>query len=458
MDLTQYFDYSSENWQTMINQSFGRQGDTASITLTVEHPDGKVPFIIPAMSEIEITDPVTGRYVFAGVVNDPKWIYQAPNLTTWYLGCVDYTLYANTAVLYNAYSGLPMDDVVVDVVRSANCGITAAKVADGGYVAPGPIIPFMTFEWQTLTQALQQISKYASQSAQYGWYIDNNKELHFYNQFQAPPPTVTITDKLEGYGWGPSQTVARIEVDPMFSYEWDGTSLYNQVYVIGADISVPMEITGPPTGVWQGDGNTTMFPLPQPILQEDTAATYIGTNALLLVNHQPYEVGLAEVESQAPNETTSWVITQNAQGQWFLQSLVGPPAPGTLIELWYSYVLPVIGVASNPTTINQVGHVYSEVVTDNTLLTEQACFARAQRELQEYSRVEERLNCYLTQDFVGVIHAGDVVQVDSQLIPNSLNNYQPGLKDLFIVLSNTIMLLSSGYRQYQIQAMRVSTS
>lgn len=783
-DYTKYFNYSADNWQTMINQQFGRQGDTASITLTDEHPDGMYHFIIQPMSEIIINDLVGGGYVFAGVINDPQWIFEAPNLSTWYLNCVDFTVYANTAVLYNSYSGLPMDDVVVDVVNSANCGLHAAKVADGGFVAPGPIIPFMTFQWQTLTQAFQQISQYASQAAQYGWYVDNNKEVHFYNQFQSEPTGVIITDKIQGFGEGPSATIARMEWDPMFAYEWDGTSLYNQVYVIGSDISIPMELTGPPVAVYTGDGNTNMFPLPEPILQEQSSATYIGTDAFLLVNLQPYEVGLAEVEQQNQLETTEWQLTQTPGGVWYLTNVTGPPAAGTVIQLWYSYVLPVIGVATNATTVAEVGHTYcvdeqteiltrqgwktfdavqegedvltmnpltetmewqpcdhlnifdwngdlvkwdstrmdalttpdhrwitrdwrlldhryrhratnqwratsdlaittrvvvgggnadavfaeypklddeivetigwiitegaydsrpgknaisikqsitanpqhvqsirrliqwwqergatftehkrvyengcvawylgngvasymrelipnkqlspellctltrsqaelllnvlmdgdghtkkqwgcrswtqkdrcrnnsfqmltsmlglqthqrprsddcvdtfiyqhqdvighsivattqhyegkvwcpttangtwmarrngvtywtgnSEVITDNTLLTEQSCFARAQRELTEYSRVEERLNCYLTQDFAGVIHAGDVIEVDSELIPNSLNNYLPGLQGTFIVLSNTIMLLSTGYRQFQLQAMRIATS
>lgn len=456
INYSAYLDYSATNLQARIQQSFGRQGSTASFPLTFEHGDNSVPTIIYPMSRVLIVDTISGNPIFGGLINDPAFVFVSPNLVTWNCQCVDYSINASGATVYAAYSGLTMDEVIVDLVLNANCGITANFVSQGGYVAPGPVIPFMQFQWQTLTQCLDQVATYASQSSQYGWFVDETQEVHFFNQFQGAPPTVTITDDpMAGQG---STNLAHVEVNAMLSYEYDGTSLYNQITCIGSQISIPVNTEGPPTQGWTGDGSTTIFTLIWPITQEDTAATFIGIQAYLLVGGQPYVVGLQEVESQVQTTTTQWVISQTSAGQWVLVSLVGPPPAGVLVELWYPYEIPVIGVAQDIVSIQNYGHTWTEIITDSTLLTEQACFARAQADLTEYSKVQENLNCYTTEDFTGHINVGDIIWCNLSQFPDSTRGYALGIQDAYICTSNTIVMLATGFHQYQLTLLRISTS
>jgi hypothetical protein len=453
-DMTEYLPWTSESNTLTVNQTWGRQGDTASIPLEDEHSVGSQNFWIEPMAKVTLlANPGTAytETIFGGLATKPQFYFDAPTLTNWYLSCQDYTLLATDAVVNTSFSGISMDNALVDLVAQVNAQyspggpprIVANLAANGGNVYPAPVVPFIALPYQTLTNAFQAIQKQASQSSQYGWTIQPNAaglpELHFYNQFQAPPPNLLLTDKPGVYGeptpthpggppgnGNPYQFLGYLEQSSQFYYEFDATQMYNDVQVLGAAISQPMDPQGPPTQVWIADGYSTSFSLQEPILTQDSSATYIGIQA--------------------------------NSGQWYLVSQQGPPPKGSVIMVWYSYQIPLLVHAQSASNIGQYGVVLSELVNDNQLVTVFEASQRAQADLIEYARVEERINFYTTEGMVGHMNCGDLFYGDFYSIPNSLNGYAPGLQDNFIVTTNTINLLTSGYLQYQTQAMRVSTS
>ncbi len=504
-DVSQYIDTTSTANQLQVTQAWGRQGDTATIPLTFEYTGNNLsgsfeqqgqqligqqitfPLIIKPLSPIVLVAP-TGDIMFAGLVTNPKLNFQGPNLWTWVCECSDYTFYANSAIINTAYSSdIPMDDAIVDMVVAANCGIKAATVANGGYVHPCPSLPFIQFSFQTLTQALQQTVTQVSQSAQYGWRIDENLNLHFYNQYQAPEAVALVTDDssygVPAYGNGPGgygnsgysyapggyfintavsvqrPYLCHLEVDTMQMYEFDATQLYNQIWVMGTSINQPVQTKGAPTDAWLGDGSTTSFALRYPVLQADSSQTYIGIQALLLVGGVPYEVGLLSFQQGTP-VTTPWVIVQHPDGSWYLQTNAGTAAPaaGANILLWYSYTIPNVAIVTDEKSVRNYHHTFAKVVNDSTIISVNEAYTRADMELTEYSIVEENLTAYTTEEFVGHFNAGDVLHVVLKTFPDSLNGYILGLDDTFIVTSNTIMMLTTGYRQYQFKAMRIKPS
>ena len=129
--------YDGHQQQMQITQNFGRQGDTATLPLVDEYVSS--PNIrIPVMSQVSLYDNNCSKYLFAGVVTNPALEVTSPNRNEWTLACTDYTFYADNAIVHGVYYGWTVDQIVIDLTRQANCGISAASTSAGGYVAPGP--------------------------------------------------------------------------------------------------------------------------------------------------------------------------------------------------------------------------------------------------------------------------------------------------------------------------------
>jgi hypothetical protein len=143
-DYTAYLTYEGANQEMTITQNFGRQGDTAVLPLVVEH-SGVLPWFIPPLSQVRLHDSIAGQTLFGGVVANPQFATLGPNLGEYDLQCVDYTFYANGATVRFPPSSIQApDQIIVALTNGANCGISAATIADGGYVAPGPALPDWT--------------------------------------------------------------------------------------------------------------------------------------------------------------------------------------------------------------------------------------------------------------------------------------------------------------------------
>jgi hypothetical protein len=185
-NLAQYLAYSGTQQQMSITQNFGRQGDTAVFTLVDDWQGFSTPQIfIPVLSQVSLYDVNISTYLFAGVVNDPVLFVDGPNRNEWILNCTDYTFYADNAVVKGIFNGFTIDQIVVDLTRQADCGINAATIANGGFVAPAPSVNTINFNYATLSAAWKSLASQASSSTPYGWYVDQNRNLHFYDSSTA---------------------------------------------------------------------------------------------------------------------------------------------------------------------------------------------------------------------------------------------------------------------------------
>jgi hypothetical protein len=434
--------------QLTITQNFGRQGDTAIIPL-VDDWQGKTHpnFHIPVLSQVSLYDNTAAQYLFAGVINDPILNVTGPNRNEWTLNCTDYTFYADNAVVSGQYYGLTADQIIIDLTKQANCGISATKVASGGYVAPGPVIASFVLNYSTLSDAWRKLSTLAGQVTPYGWYVDQNRALHFYDATSALSSGVTFTTTPTVGG---STTQGHVLLDGQFGYEWDGTSIRNRILVQGANQPVMYNTVSASTvtGSWRGDGLTTTWGLRYTV----TGSPVLKVNGTL--------TSLTVVQAGSTGTTPSgWIVTQNSVGGWYLGNTTAPAA-GVLIQLWYDYEFPIIAQAndtsSQATYTGPNGGVYEEYINDNSLSTVPMALARAMQERQEYAFAAERLTFNTSEDFLGWVRAGETCVFSSTLVPDSANSYSWGLTDTFVVIGNSVTFQENGgYRQAQITAIRI---
>lgn len=437
----QYLAYSGHASQFTITQNFGRQGDTATFPLVDEY-DGTPNYFIPAMSQVRLHDGNCHQTLFAGVASDPSLSVSGVNRNEWTLNCTDYTQYANAATVHGTFNGFSTDQVVIDLTRQANCGITAASVRDGGFVAPGPVMANFVLNYCSLSDAWRKLAVLAGAATPYGWYVDDTLNLHFYDASTAVNSGVTFTTTPTVSG---STTQGHILLDGQDKYEWDATSLYNRVLVQGATQNVNSPVSGPATDTWYASGFQQAWPL---------RYTLNGTPTLHLNGVRTLVTTVTPGTAVPPS---GWSSQQNASGQYFLFSASAPPA-GTLLQAWYSYQVPVVAQATDFSSVRAFagpnGGIFSEFISDTTLTTTPMALLRAQQERSEYAFPVERFTFSTSEDFLGWVRAGYTCTVDDRFAYDTQSNSW-GVRDTFLVIANQVTFGMGGYRQMQVTAVRL---
>lgn len=441
--------WSGAAQQVTINQNFGRQGDTATFPLVDEYAGTTSSFYVPVLSQVKLYDNLAGQTLFAGVCTNPALSVQGTNLNEWDLQCTDYTFYADNAVVHGTYIGQTVDQIVVALTAQANCGISAATTRNGGFVAPGPQLANVVFNYTRLSDAWRRLAQLASQVTPYGWYVDENRALHFYDATTALPSGVTFTTNPTAAGAG-SLTEGHFDLSSNPRYEWDGTSIRNRILIQGANQTIPRGsvLLTAATDTFVGNGSQTSW-----------ALRYTVTGSpILKVNGAQVSVTTVNAGSAIP-AGTSWYITQNAFGGWFLGA-AGAPASGVVLRIWYDYQVPVVAVANDhPSQVAYTGPnggVYSEYINDTSLTTVSMALARAQRERTEYAFAAERFTFTTTPEWLGWARSGQTCTVINRYIPDSENSNIPGINDTFIIIGNSVSFISDGgYRQASITAIRL---
>jgi len=444
VDYTKYLTYEGANQEMTITQNFGRQGDTALFPLVVEHGGG-IPFAIPPMSQVKLHDTIAGQTLFGGVVTNPAFCPLGVNLAEFDLNCTDYTFYADHSIVRFAPSGISESDrIVVDLTNGAACGISAATTSNGGYVAPGPALPQWSMSYKTLSGAWRQLATQMGQVVPYGWYVDDERQLHFYDQDSALDSRVTFTTSPTTAG---SITEGHIVLDTTFLWEQDGTSLVNRVLVQGATQAISFSLSRGPTDHWLSDGYNTAWPLRYTVSSSPAPVLYVaGVDTTVTT----------EDSGEAPSG--AWSIISNSNGGYFLVS-ASAPYEGAEIQLWYAYEAPIIMQATDAQSIASYpgpnGGVFSEFISDSSLTTPTMALARAQQDRTEYAYPVQRVTFNTSPDFLGWVRAGYVFTLDCGLIQDPSRGYAMGVNDQFLATANTITFSDGGYRTCQITGVRI---
>lgn len=443
-DCTTHLAWANSQQQMTITQNFGRQGDTALLPVVDDYAVQGTPTIaILAESQVSLFDNTAATSLFAGVANSvTQAVIVNKTLTEWDLGCVDYTTYADNKDVHGIFYGWTVDQIVVSLVQQADCGITAATVADGGFVEPGPQLASYVLNFNPLSTAWRQLANLAGSTTPWGWYVDENLELHFFPGTEALSSGVTFTTEPTVAG---SLTEGHIILDTQNAYQQDGTSLSNRILVQGANQTISFGSTSnPPTDTWRADGTQSAWPM---------RYTVTGT-PVLHVNGVATTVVVAQSGTTA---TGPWVVNQNSIGQYFLVAS-SAPAVGTEIQIWYTYLVPVVAQASDQASIDRYpgpnGGVFSQFVSDSSLTTVPMALARAQQMRTEYAFVVERFTFNTSPDWIGWVRAGWSCFIVNRFAYD-IQSSTWGVSDVFVIVANTVTFGDGGYRSMQLTTVRV---
>lgn len=469
LDLSTYLvDGTAKVGRWSVTQQWGRQADTATLYLVDTHPAYTKSFVIPPMSTVTLYDTTIQRYLFGGIVDNPKLAWQSPNLDYWELNCHGYGTYlAKETVSYSSVAPKTTGAIVLTLMTNGGqapptgydswYGVRVASVTDGGYVTVtgGPILTRVTFTNTILQNALVALAQYASKTEVWATWVDEQRNLHFGPASITIGPVASFTDVVKTQG---TVTTGHLQggtgAAKMVAYEWDATDIRNAIRVSGTSASLSW------TDRFSANSQTTQWTLSY---VPDTSK--LATTTTLTVGGVAQTLGTRSSTGSAP--TTDYVLAQNTVGLWTLQlGLASTPSSGAIV-LTYRYTQPITVQASAPYVTSGTNPyagpnrgVFAEYISDTSITSTSAALARGNRELTEYQWHHERLSAAIGEDFIGHVRAGDVIRCTLSQIPDSQRAWAVGFTDLFVIVSLRLSPSSSGshWRVYTVTAVRTFDS
>lgn len=232
-----------------VTQNLTNSADTANFSF-INKPGRTLP---------EFNDDVVikdgGVVIFAGVVVLVKKSINAQLIEVVEVNCTDYTTVFDRILAAMTYENKSIEYIIADLISQFAPEFTSDNATCSF------VIPKIVFNQITLSECLIKLASIVS----YNWYIDENKDIHFFDRFSNNAP-FGLTDDNGKY------------VFNTLVFSEDGSQLVNRVKVRG--------------GTYDGDvftdvitvvgNNTLSFPLPYLFsnltIQLDTGSGYVTKN------------------------------------------------------------------------------------------------------------------------------------------------------------------------------------
>lgn len=128
--------------------------------------------------------------IFAGLITEIR--QEIDGLAKYHLiMCKDYTQLLDRQLVSKTYTAQTVSAIVADIISTYTTGFTVTNVVGTDTVQK------IVFNYMTVSQALQKLSETLGN---YDWYVDYNKDIHFFPNAYIVAP-FTITDSNQNLVW-----------------------------------------------------------------------------------------------------------------------------------------------------------------------------------------------------------------------------------------------------------------
>lgn len=255
--------------------------------------------------------------------------------------CSDYTYTLNRKLVFDTYESMAVEDIVTDIISTYTTGFTVANVQ-----ASGVTLEYILFNYKKPSDCIQQLAELIG----FDWYIDYNKDIHFFPKTTGEVAPFDLTDTNGNYVFN------SLEVND------DNKQIRNIVYVRGG------EYVGDSRSdkVGTGDGTTKSFKLPY---RYDVSPT-------VTVGGVGKTVGVDFID-----DPTSFDCLWNYQEK--VIKFNSAPGSGDVVVTG-SPLIVVLVKAKNSASVATYGE-HEWVVVDKLIKTKEAARQRAQAEFTDYA-------------------------------------------------------------------------
>lgn len=402
VDLTKKIEAGSLKIENILT----RKRDTCQFSL-LSYPNNQVTPVVG--QEVVITyDPGTGLgRAFGGVITelqqDGITFGSSAGLLRWKVTCQDYTRLLDRKLVPDKYVNQTVDEIIADLfARYFPADFTITNV-------DAPVtVRAVSFNYKPISKCLDALAE----TTGYDWYVDYNKDLHFFLSSSNPAP-IEVKDDNGTYDYD-SLIIRR-----------DNSQVRNTIVVRGGEYEASNF-----TADISADGDQTVFPLGYRFATDSFSATLTG---------RLLDVGIDTVD----NANNFDALHNNAEKILKFRD-ARKPTTGSVLRYGGKPLLPVIVRQSSKSAIQAMvsmeggDGIYEYLVVDKTISSKEAARQRAAAEITAYattlSEGEFRTNSH-------GLKAGMRIRINSS---------SRGINETFIINKVTLSQFDSNNFIYQV--------
>jgi len=296
---------------------------------------------VPELGD-EVTLSRDGTAIFGGVIVRVMEVRSSAHVLEYKVTCNDYSQYLKRELVTERYENASVLTIIEDLVDSYTTdGFTTDNVS--GALTVGSI----SFNRLNVADCLQKLADALS----YVWYVDHEKDIHFFPKNTEPGPTLTDTSGNYIY--------ESLKIDE------DLTQIRNVVLVQGGE----RESDTPRTEYFSGDGTRMQFAL----------ANKYASLPTVEVGGSPQTVGVEFLDDDG-----SFDCMWNFNEKYLRFTSGNTPGSGTNnIEVSGIYLYPIVVSVPNNPSIAEYGR-YEFAITDKSIRTQDEAIRRAIAELTSF--------------------------------------------------------------------------
>lgn len=355
-------------WESVVvEQNLTSQVDNATFALRKYGTGSLTPVI---GDDVEIYD--GSDKVFGGqIINIEESVESGASELFYNISCVDHTYELDGILVAETYENMTIEDIIADILTNYAPTFTSNNVVSSYVVAK------VVFNQITISQCIKRLADLLK----FEWYVDQDKDIHFFSKFTNTAP-YDLEDDSGNYVY---QTLKRTI---------DGTQIANQVKVRGGDGTESSIFTD----VITVKGNDSLtFKLPYKFkdlaIRVDVGAGYVSKN-----------VGIEFID----DFTTDDVLYNYQDYSIRFENAL---ADNNKIEFSGYRKYPVMSVASDAASIALYG-LREKLIKDTSIEDATIARKRAQAELQVY---KDEVNDAKFKTYTKGLRAGMVINLTSTL-------------------------------------------
>lgn len=285
--------------------------------------------------------------------------------------CKDYTQILDRKLVSKTYEAMDAEDIIEDLIETYALGITTDNVD-----AP-VLIDKVVFNYLPISKCLQKL---ADALGNYDWYIDSEKDIHFFENTSIPSP-FNLTDLSAEYIWNSLEIKEKTH------------QIKNLITVRGGEY----QSTTLSTKFHDGDGTKAVF----------NTDFKFGELPVVKVGGVSKTVGLDSL-----NDDTDFQVMWNYQQKYIRFTSGNIPGSGTRnIEIIGYPLLPLIVQRVNTASVLAYG-IYEFLIFDKTIKTTDAAIQRGDAELLKYANPQNDAS-FITHSLG--LRAGQTINVQSDI-------------------------------------------
>ncbi|MGR3504907.1 MAG: hypothetical protein ACU0B7_03440 [Paracoccaceae bacterium] len=319
----------------------------------------------------EIIATKNGTRIFGGTILSMETSVEGASTVVYSVECVDFTRQLDRRLVRERFIDQTGDEIIAFLRTNYAADFTVVNV-DAAFE-----VGRISFNRLTVSQCLDKLAKLNN----YNWYVDYNKDIHFFAKNAEPAP-FNISDTSDNF------------IFNSLRIRSDLSQLRNIIEVEGGETPIAARST-----LHAGDGETTEFATnfkfaEKPTVTVNGVAQTVGTEYLDLEGFDCY-----------------WSFTEKYVR--FDDTNI-PAAPGTgstNIVLTGQPLVPLIAVVPDETSITQYGE-YEFAVTENTLRSQDQTIGRGLAELEAYA---DEINEGSFETYTPGLRSGQLITIASEL-------------------------------------------